>query len=102
MCVTTPQKTGPSAKGVVLITGLAQGLGRSIVLRLARNGFDIALSDVSSRHDQLHAVADSIEKIGRRTFPQDVTVDREVKGVFTTCCQRTRWAACPARKEACS
>jgi len=70
-----------TAKGIALITGSAQGLGCSIALRLARDGFDIALSDVSSKRDQLRAVADNIEKIGRRTLvvPADVTVDREVK-----------------------
>lgn len=70
-------------KGIALITGSAQGLGRSIALRLARDGFDIALNDVSSKHDQLRAVADDIEKIGRRTLlvPADVTVDEQVKGM---------------------
>ena len=72
-----------AAKGVALVTGSAQGLGYSIALRLARDGFDIALNDVSSKRDQLRAVADNIEKIGRRAFlvPADVTVDREVKGM---------------------
>jgi len=71
------------AKGVALISGSAQGLGRSISLRLARDGFDIALNDVLSKRDQVRAVADDIEKIGRRTLlvPADVTVDGEVKGM---------------------
>lgn len=70
-------------KGIALVTGSAQGLGRSIALRLARDGFDIALNDVSSKGDQLRAVADDIEKIGRRTLlvPADITVDEEVKGM---------------------
>lgn len=69
--------------GVALITGSAQGIGRSIALRLARDGFDIALNDVPSKGDQLRAVADEIEKIGRRTalVPADVSVDGEVKGM---------------------
>jgi len=70
-------------KGIALITGSAQGIGRGIALRLARDGFDIALNDVSSKRDQLRAVADDIEKIGRRTHlvPADVTVEGEVKGM---------------------
>ena len=72
-----------STKGVALITGSAQGLGYSIALRLARDGFDIGLNDVSSKYDQLRAVADEIEKIGQRTLlvPADVTVEGEVRGM---------------------
>lgn len=74
MCVT---------KGIALITGSAQGIGRGIALRLARDGFDIALNDLPSKSDQLHAVASDIEKIGRRTHmvPGDVSVEEEVKGM---------------------
>lgn len=70
-------------KAVALITGSAQGIGRSVALRLARDGFDIALNDVSSKRDQLRAVADDIEKIGRKTLlvPADVAVEEEVKGM---------------------
>ena len=32
-------------KGIALVTGSAQGIGRCIALRLARDGFDIALND---------------------------------------------------------
>lgn len=70
-------------KGIALVTGSAQGLGRSIALRLARDGFDIALNDVSSKHNQLRAVADDIEKIGRKTHVvlANVSVEGEVKGM---------------------
>lgn len=69
------------AVGIALITGSAQGLGRSIALRLARDGFDIALNDVPSKCDQLRAVGEDIEKMGRRTHlvPADVSVEQEVK-----------------------
>ena len=65
------------AKGIALITGSAQGLGRSIALRLARDGFDIALNDVSSKRDQPRAVADDVEKLGRKSLlvPADVTAE---------------------------
>ena len=70
-------------KGIALITGSAQGIGRGIALRLARDGFDIALNDVSSKRDQLRAVANDIEKIGRKTHlvPADVAIAGEVKGM---------------------
>ena len=68
-------------KGIALITGSAQGLGRSSALRLARDGFDIALNDVSSKRDQLRAVADDVKKLGRKSVlvPADVTAEEEVK-----------------------
>lgn len=68
-------------KGVALITGSAQGIGRGIALRLSRDGFDIALNDVSSKRDQLRAVAEDINNTGRRSIlvPADVTVEEEVK-----------------------
>lgn len=69
--------------GIALITGSAQGIGRSIALRLAKDGFDIALNDISSKRDQLRAVADDVEKLGRKSLlvPADVTVDEQVKGM---------------------
>ena len=69
------------AKGIALITGSAQGIGRGIALRLAKDGFDIALNDVSSKYNQLRAVAEDIEKIGRRILlvPADVAAKGEVK-----------------------
>lgn len=72
-----------SVKGVAIVTGAAHGLGRSIALRLANDGFDIAVNDIASKRDELRAVADDIGKIGQRTcvVPADVTVEEEVKGM---------------------
>jgi NAD(P)-dependent dehydrogenase (short-subunit alcohol dehydrogenase family) len=68
-------------KGVALITGSTQGIGRSIALRLAKDGFDIALNDVTTKHKQLTAVATEIESLGRKTciVPADVSEEDQVK-----------------------
>ncbi|MDR2573188.1 MAG: acetoin reductase [Desulfovibrio sp.] len=61
---------------VALITGAAQGIGRGIALRLAKDGADIALVDVKG--DRLEAVAKEIKALGRKaaTFVGDVS-DRD-------------------------
>jgi meso-butanediol dehydrogenase/(S,S)-butanediol dehydrogenase/diacetyl reductase len=58
---------------VALITGSAQGIGRGIALRLAKDGADIALVDL--KKDKLPAVAKEIEALGRKvtTFSADVS-----------------------------
>lgn len=63
---------------VVLVTGAGQGIGRAIVLRLARDGADIAIVDL--QEEKTEAVADEVRKIGRRatTFRADVSRRDEV------------------------
>jgi NAD(P)-dependent dehydrogenase (short-subunit alcohol dehydrogenase family) len=69
------------SKGIALITGSAQGIGRSIAVQLARDGFDIALNDLPNKNAKLELVATDIESIGRQVcvIPADVTVDKQVK-----------------------
>lgn len=69
------------SKGIALITGSAQGIGRSIALRLARDGFDVALNDLPTKNPKLELVATEIEGLGRQVcvVPADVTVDKQVK-----------------------
>lgn len=69
------------SKGVALITGAAQGIGRSIAVQLARDGFDIALNDLPDKNAQLELVATDIESLGRQVcvVPADVTVEKQVK-----------------------
>ncbi|WP_112661557.1 acetoin reductase [Microvirga flavescens] len=62
-----------SSGKVALVTGAAQGIGRGIALRLAKDGADIALVDVKA--DKITAVQKEIEALGRKatTFVADVS-----------------------------
>ena len=49
----------------ILVTGSSRGIGRAIALRLARDGFDIAVH-CRSRRELAEAVAAEIEALGRK------------------------------------
>ncbi|AUU13597.1 TPA: acetoin reductase [Proteus mirabilis] len=63
---------------VILVTGAAQGIGRGIALRLAKEGADIALVDLKA--DKLSDVAKEIKALGRKvtTFAADISNRDEV------------------------
>lgn len=49
----------------VLVTGASRGIGRAIALRVARDGFDVAVH-CRSRVDEAQAVVDEIQALGRQ------------------------------------
>jgi meso-butanediol dehydrogenase/(S,S)-butanediol dehydrogenase/diacetyl reductase len=63
---------------VALVTGAAQGIGKAIALRLAKDGFNIALVDLKA--DKLTAVAEEIKSLGRKasTFSADISDQKQV------------------------
>ncbi|KAI0088994.1 NAD-P-binding protein [Irpex rosettiformis] len=52
---------------VALVTGGAQGIGEAISLRLARDGFEVAILDVPGKEDKMAAVAQQIQAVGMRS-----------------------------------
>lgn len=63
---------------VAVVTGSGQGIGRAIALRLAKDGFNVALVDV--KLDKITAVAKEVAAIGRQatTITADVSQRDEV------------------------
>jgi hypothetical protein len=74
-----------SLQGVAIVTGASQGLGRAIALRLAQDGYSVAINDIPEKID---AVSSLVEEISRdvkvRAIPVvgDVTEEEEVKTII--------------------
>lgn len=57
-----------SSKGSAIVTGCAQGIGHAIALRLADDGFDVALNDIPSKEALLQELMKEICAKGRRSI----------------------------------
>ena len=68
-----------STTRVALVTGAARGIGRAIALRLADDGFDVAVNDLPNT-PELNEVLREIQNKGRRSIalPADVSMEPEV------------------------
>jgi len=59
------------------VTGAGQGIGRSIALRLAADGYDLALVDLPSNSSKLDALVNEINKLGRKCSPITSDISNE-------------------------
>ncbi|CAF2976465.1 unnamed protein product [Rotaria sp. Silwood2] len=64
-----------------LVTGAAQGIGRTIALRLAKDGLNVAVNDIEANSSELQKVQQEIEQIGRQSISiiADVTISESVE-----------------------
>ncbi|ESK84365.1 acetoin reductase [Moniliophthora roreri MCA 2997] len=74
------------SKGVVIITGSAQGIGRAIALRLASDGYDIAVNDIAPQKEHLESLKSEIESKRRKSIVviADVSKEEEVQKMVDT------------------
>jgi len=74
------------SKGVAFVTGASQGIGKAISLRLADDGFDVAINDLSRTQHNLDELSKEIIDKGRKTFViiGDVSVDAEMETMVTS------------------
>ncbi|KAJ7234749.1 acetoin reductase family protein [Mycena haematopus] len=75
--------TRMTSKGTAIVTGSARGIGRAIALRLADDGFDVAVNDMSDKSEALAQLVAEITAKGRASSLHiaDVSSEDEVRGM---------------------
>jgi len=75
--------TAGNAAPVALITGARRGIGRTVALKLAGMGMDIALNDIEPGREELEQVAGEVRALGRRArvVPADITNSEQVEAM---------------------
>ncbi|KAJ7170773.1 hypothetical protein C8R43DRAFT_1231512 [Mycena crocata] len=69
---------------IAVVTGAAQGIGRGVALRLADDGFDVAVNDIPSQKAALELLVGEIQGKSRRAMAivGDVSVEEDVKAMI--------------------
>jgi hypothetical protein len=73
-----------SSKGAALVTGASQGLGKAIALRLARDGYPVAVNDISSKVEAVDALVAQISGDQGRAISilGDASSEEDVKAMI--------------------
>ncbi|KLO15222.1 NAD-binding protein [Schizopora paradoxa] len=82
-----------------MVTGAAQGIGRAVALRLAKDGYSVALNDLPSAQTNLECLQEEIGSLTGSTGVEasqrdtllvmgDVSVEEEVQGMVSSCVEK--------------
>jgi len=97
MDIATPAAgNAPTRRRVALVTGAAQGIGRAVAFRLAKDGYKVALNDLPSGRVNLESLQAEIRSLSKSSDSEslesgtllvlgDVSVEEEVKGMVNAC-----------------
>jgi len=70
-------------KRTVIVTGSARGIGKAIALRLAEDGFDVCINDISANQESIESTVKDIQALGRSAYGHvaDVSKRSEVEAL---------------------
>jgi NAD(P)-dependent dehydrogenase (short-subunit alcohol dehydrogenase family) len=74
-----------TSKGSAVVTGGGQGIGRGIALQLAKDGYDVAVNELSSNADAARRVVEEISsegKVRELVVLGDVPKEEDVKEII--------------------
>jgi len=79
--MSSPDAIADYTPNVAIVTGAAKGIGRSIALRLAADGFDVAVNDIPEQLEKLNEVVELIKARGKKALAVtgDVSVEADVE-----------------------
>ena len=95
-------QTAAAKPCVAIVTGSAQGIGRSIALRLAQDGLSVAINDIPAKSAQIDEAVAEIKATGAIAVaaPADVTDEDAVQKMIADVVEKlggldvVSWAAC--------